>query len=132
MKSILILFFLGVSLSAFSQSDFDNRLLAKYSETQIIELQQKNPNIIGYLEYYLNYGFSIIPESDLNGNTTTGSIQLKSLQPSKINTLDLGVPLPLNTDAYYNIDGKTEVFVLHGRKKMMSEFQNNLKESRVK
>jgi len=132
MKSILILFFLGVSLSVFSQGDFDKRLLAKYSEEQIVELQQKNPNIIGYMEYYLDHGYTIIPESELKGKATSGSIQLKSLQPNKINTLDLGVPLPLNDDAYYNIEGRTEVFVLHGRKKMMTEFQGNLKESRVK
>lgn len=131
MKSILILFFLGVSMSVFSQGDFDQRLLAKYSEKQIIELQQKNPDIVRYMEYYLDHGFSILTNSDLNGNTISGTLKLKSLKTSKINSLNLGVPLPLNEDTYYNIDGQDEVLVLHSRKKVMNAFQSDQKNQQL-
>ena len=127
MKSILMLFFLGFSAYAFSQGDFDKRLLVKYSEDQLTALQQKNPDIVGYMEYYLNHGYTIMPKSELNGQVSAGTVKLKSLKPNKVNVFDADVSFPLDHDVYYNIEGKNEVLVLHGRKMALATYQDNNK-----
>ena len=131
MKSILMLFFLGVSAYAFSQGDFDKRLLAKYSEDQLTALQQKNPDIVGYMEYYLDYGYTIMPKSGLSGQVSAGTVSLKSLKPNKINVFDANVSFPLDRDVYYNIEGKDEVLVLYGRKKTMEMFHKTIKNNEL-
>ncbi len=127
MKSVFLILFLGVSVAVFSQQNFDKRLLTKFSEEQILELQHKNPNIVGYMEYYLNHGYSIVSKSNLTGQLNKGTVKLKSLKPAKINLFALSVSLPLNADVYYGIEGEDEVLVLHSRKTMLSDFQNELK-----
>lgn len=131
MKFILMLFFLGFSAYAFSQGDFDKRLLVKYSEDQLTALEQKNPDIVGYMEYYLNHGYTIIPKSALSGQVSAGTIVLKSLKPKKVNVFDADVSFPLDHDVYYNIEGEDDVLVLHGRTKMMEMFHDNLKTNQL-
>ena len=127
MKSILILFFFGVSLSAFSQGDFDQRLLAKYSEEQLAALEQKNPDLVGYMEYYLDYGYTILPKSALNDQKSAGTIALKSLKPGKINIFDSYVSFPLDHDVYYEIEGESDVLVLYAREKSMQMYYKSTK-----
>src|SRR5690554_122869 len=127
MKSILILFFLSISAYAFAQGDFDKRLLAKYSAEQLTALEQKNPDIIGYMEYYLDHGYTLMPKSALTGQRSAGTVKLKSLKPNRINVYDANLSFPLDYDVYYTIEGKDEVLVLHGRKKTMEMFHKELK-----
>lgn len=60
MKSILILFFLGVSMSVFAQSDFDKRLLAKYSEEQLTDMAENHSAVLTYWTYYLDNSYEIV------------------------------------------------------------------------
>ena len=116
MRFILMLFFLSVSAYAFSQGDFDKRLLVKYSADQLTALEKQNPDIVGHMEYYLDHGYTIMPQSGLSGQVSAGTVKLKSLKPGKINIFDADVSFPLDHDVYYTIEGTDQVLVLHGRK----------------
>src|SRR5690554_3064407 len=131
MRFLLMLLFIGISAHAFSQGDFDKRLLVKYSKDQLTALAQKNPDIVGYMEYYLDHGYTIIPRSALSGETSAGTVKLNSLKPNKINVFDADVSFPLNHDVYYDIEGKEEVLVLHNRKWTMEMFYKNLKNNEL-
>lgn len=132
MRAIFSILFLFFCIHAFSQSNFDKRLLVRYSEDQLQSLAEKNPDLVGYLDFYLNHGFSIIHKSELKNEKVAGSIKLKSLNPNRINIFEENLPLPLREDVYYNIEGKNEVLVLYGRGKTLNEFYKNQKINQLK
>lgn len=131
MRFLLMFFFIGISAYAFSQGDFDKRLLVKYSSDQLTALDQKNPDIVGYMEYYLDHGYTIMPKSAVDGVASAGTVKLNSLKPNKINVFDADVSFPLNQDVYYDIEGKDEVLVLHNRKWTMEMFYKNQKNNEL-
>ena len=72
MKKILFLFSLVNVLNTSAQDlyDIDDRLLFRFSRSQLDDIASVNPNHIKYLNYYLNNSFyfrdaSIIPEQKL-------------------------------------------------------------------
>lgn len=132
MRTILPVLFLFLCVQAFSQNDFDKRLLVRYSEDQLHALANKNPDIVGYMDFYLNHGFSIIHKSALTNEKPAGKIQLKSLKHRKINIYEENLPLPLDEDVYYIIEGKNEVLVLYAREKTLNEYYENQKNNQLK
>ena len=59
MKSILILFFLGVSMSVFSQGNFDKRLLVNFSEEQLNDMAANQSSVLTYWTYYLDNSYDL-------------------------------------------------------------------------
>lgn len=123
MKSILILFFLGISLSVFSQGDFDKRLLARFSEQQIVELKAEHPDALAYWNYYLENSYEII---DLpNGKSADEFPEIKFKSASKFNILDEKLTMDGMGKKYYQISGTNQILVLLSSKEFTKKFNES-------
>ncbi|NEN24121.1 hypothetical protein G3O08_11475 [Cryomorpha ignava] len=126
MKSILILFFLGVSLSVFSQGDFDKRLLAKFSEERIEELTKDHTAVIEYWTYYLDNSYIII-DGDATGKLLASgqSIRIKTLKD--FNILNYDLHMDRNIRKTYDIKGTNSYLILLSNNEFSKAFSNQRK-----
>lgn len=104
---LAIFAFLLVNLTAFAQSntDFDQRLLAKFSEK---ELQEMNAKDLNYWNWAVSEGFFIrtIKKQD----SDMGTIELENIELSSFNILEHGLE-PTDEVQAYTING-TDKFIM--------------------
>lgn len=122
MKNLLTLLFLAANAIAFGQTDFDERLLAKFSEEKIRSMKSTSPQTIAFMEYYLEQGFDIDTQVKAKPTSYRGEISIKSLAREEINLFDLDIPLPLDGPAYYRIKSTDKYLIIHPRKTVMASF----------
>jgi hypothetical protein len=126
MRIVLLLTILCLTGTLKGQSDFDERLLVKFNEERITQLQKEHPQIIAFMEFYLENGISIVSLNNGKQVEIEGTLKLKSLDESKVNVYDLGIPLPLEQTVYYSIEGTDKTLLVYSRTLVMNKF-NNLK-----
>jgi len=126
MKSLLTLLAFCLALASFGQADFDERLLAKYSEKRIKELQEKQPAILEYWTYYLDHSYSII-DGEATGKFLITDQELKIKNLKEINILDLEVFMDRNLTKYYSIKGTSQYLALKSNNQFVREFSRTRK-----
>ena len=126
MKSILILFFLGVSLSAFTQGDFDKRLLAKFNEERIEELKADHPEVLEYWTYYLDNSF-ILVNGDATGKLLASGESIKIKDLKNFNILDYDIHMDRNLRKSYDIKGTNSYLVLLSNDEFSKAYSNQRK-----
>jgi hypothetical protein len=121
MKYLLTLTATVLVISCFSQSNYDHRLLAKYNDAQIVALQESNPEVIEFWEYFLDHGYEIkdIPSGKENG--LTEEVAIKNVD--NINILALGVGSPGAYIKYFKIKGMNKMLVLHSSEQFVKSFK---------
>lgn len=110
MKFILMLFFIGFSAYAFSQGDFDKRLLAKYGEKQLKDMAANHPDVLDYWTFYLDNSYEIVdiqPGKDLSSYP-----EIKFNSPEKFNILSLNTPMLQKGKMYFRIKNQDKLLVL--------------------
>jgi len=122
MKNLLTLFFAALAAVVYGQTDYDQRLLAKFSEEKIQSMQSTNPQALAFMEYYLEHGFDIAPEVKAKPSSFRGEIKLNSLSRKDINLFELNIPLPLDGPVYYKIKKSDDFLIVHPRKTIMGRF----------
>lgn len=130
MKLFTFILFLGISVSAFSQADFDKRLLERFSEEQIQALTLEQSPALDYWNYYLDHGYEIVDVP--TGKTTTASQfpEIKYKSKEKFNVLDLGVSMDAKTKKYFKIRGSNQLLMLYSRdefSQLFNEYRMNNK-----
>jgi len=120
MKSILILLFFGVSLSTFSQGDFDKRLLAKFSEEQILKMEADHQNSLEYWEYYLDNSYIVVDVPA--GKSADEFPALKYKSAEKFNILEEDITMDSVAKKHYQISGTNKMLVLLSSKEFTEKF----------
>lgn len=110
MKSILILFFLGVSLSVFSQGDFDKRLLVKFSEEQLTDMAANHRSVLTYWTYYLDNSYEIVDIQPGKNIDTYPEIKFKSAD--KFNILEINADRQQAGKTHFRIKNTNQLLVL--------------------
>lgn len=110
MRFFLMLFFLGISALAFSQGDFDKRLLVKYSEEQLKDMAVNHPDVLDYWTFYLDNSYEIV---DLqHGKDLSDYPEIKFNSPEKFNILTLNAPMLQKGKTLFRIKNKDKLLVL--------------------
>lgn len=104
MKFIFFVASLFIGLSAIAQSDFDERLLAKFSEERILELKKDQPQVIDYWTYYLDHSYEIVDKAASGKSFQTDEV-LKIKNPDSFNILELGLTMDRSAAKIYQIKG---------------------------
>jgi len=120
MRSILIIALCLFGISAYSQSDFDKRLLAKFSDDQIHKLQEVQPNSVAYFEFFLDHGYKLIDAKDGKDFQFEGILKVKDLD--NINLFELGLEHPLKEYKFYQLRNSDKILVLVPRKQIIKHF----------
>ncbi len=127
MRSILLTFCLLVGGLAFGQTDFDERLLAKFSEERINQLQKEQPAVIEYWTYYLDNSYLII-DSKESGKEFNADKKLKIKNMNDFNILDLGLTMDRNKSQVFAIAGSEKYLMLLSNSEFVNGFNNSRKQ----
>jgi len=119
MKSILFIGALLFGTLAFAQ-DYDERLLAKFSEEQIIKLQDQKPDVLQYFSFYLDNGYKLVDPKPGKDYSQYPEIKLKN--SSEINLFDLDIEHPLNSYGYYRIKNSDKILLLIPRSSLTKSY----------
>ena len=120
MKSILFLGVFLLSISAFSQADYDKRLLAKFSEEKILKLQEEKPQVLNYFTYYLDNGYKLVDPKP--GKDYSQYPELKLKKSGEINLFELDIEHPLNTNGYYRVKNSNKILLLIPRSTLTKSY----------
>ena len=121
MKTLFTLLILAVSLSTMGQSQFDPRLLSRYSEERIAELQENQPSTIVYWTYYLDHSYTIV-DGEATGKTMVSDEEVKIKALDNFNILDLDIHMDRNRSKVYKIKGMSQYLVLKSNTQFSQEF----------
>lgn len=126
MKSILFFGAFLLCVSAFSQADYDKRLLSKFSEERVFELQKTQPQIIDYWTYYLDHSYQII-DGKATGKTFLTDESLKIKNMDSFNVLDLGITMDRSAAKIYKINGTDKYLRLLSNDEFVRSFNSHNK-----
>lgn len=110
MKLLTILCISILSIFGLNAQEFDSRLLDKFSETEIYEMQQNDSESYAILTYALdNALYYLDVPSDKEVNFKTIRIAKESL-----NFVDLGLEIE-DQNQYFLVEGKNKILVVKSR-----------------
>jgi len=128
MKSIFLALAMLIGLSSFAQSNYDERLLAKFSEDRIQELQKEQPQIIDYYTYYLDHSYQIT-DRETSGKDFQTDQEVKIKDLNDFNILELGLTMDRSASKIYKIKGTEKYLRLLSNREFILAYnksRNNL------
>ena len=140
MKKILVLFCLVNVLNTSAQNipEIDDRLLFRFTQSQLDNIASVNPNQIKYLNFYLNNSYyfrdaSIIPDQKLQDYqdifeylSLPSEYQLQeSINKDNFNILMFNVPFYENKSTAYFFGDSNLLLVLRSKKVINEMFNEN-------
>ena len=124
MKILITFTVLALSLGTMGQSDYDERLLTRYSEERIEELLEKQPSIIEYWTYYLDNSYTIV-DGETTGKAILTDRELKIRNPDKFNILDFDIHMDRERPQSFRIKGTNQYLILKSDTQFSKEFSRN-------
>ena len=124
MKTLFTCLVLSISLASLGQSQFDQRLLSRYSEDRIAELQKDQPSTVEYWTYYLDHSYVIVDGSS-TGKTINTNEEVKIKDPENFNVLELEIYMDRNKSKTYRIKNSDKYLVLKSNDQFSKEFSRN-------
>ena len=124
MKNILflIIFFTSTySISAQSKT-FDARLLSKFSQVELNEMQSNHPDKFNYWSFYVANAYQIVdlPQEKETAHEIKGVVKKQDF--NLFNVFDLNYS-PLAKDyKYYRIDGNNKLLVILSEEQIKEKF----------
>ena len=140
MKKILFLFFLINVLNTSAQDipEIDDRLLFRFTQSQLDDIASVNPNQIKYLNFYLNNSYyfqdvSFIPDQKLQDYqdvfqhlSLPSDYQLEEpISKDNFNILMFNVPFFENKSTAYLFGDSNLLLVLRSKKEINEMFNEN-------
>ena len=124
MKTLFTLLVLAISIGSMGQSQFDQRLLARYSEERIAELSEKQPSSIEYWTYYLDHSYMIV-DGGATGKTIDTDEEVKIKDIDDFNILALGIHMDGKRQKAFHIKGTNQYLILKSSDQFSKEFSRN-------
>lgn len=127
MKYILHIACFFFAASVFAQSEFDDRLLAKFSEEQLEDYRENHPGVLDYWNFYIDNSYEIasdLPLEKLNGNDL---VELKIRNIDKFNILEEDLHPDGYSSKYFRIKGSNDVLILFSKSEIAERFNAHRK-----
>lgn len=115
---------MAVCIGTMGQSDYDQRLLARYSQERIEELLKEQPSIIEYWTYYLDNSYTIL-DGESTGKALPTERELKIKNLDNFNILDLDIHMDRQKPQAYRIKGTGQYLILKSNSQFSKEFSRN-------
>lgn len=124
MKAFFTFAILCISMVSRGQSDYDERLLARYSEDRLQELSEKKPSIVEYWTYYLDHSYTIV-DGETSGKVLSTDEEIKIKNLKEFNILKLDIHMDRNRPKAYRIQGTNQFLILKSNDQFSKEFSRN-------
>jgi hypothetical protein len=122
MKFILNIAMILGGVSLLAQVNYDQRLLAKFSETQIEELQEKSPHVLAYWTFYVNNAYEIVPmPAGKDGN----DLEVIEYTEGEFNILTSGLHMERSAPQYFRIENSDQVLRLRSSEELVARFNES-------
>ena len=111
-RLFLITFILIVGYANAQNKSFDQRLLSKFSKSELDQMQINNPVAFAYWNFYVATAYQVLDLSKekANKHETKGAVKIKDF--NTINIFDLNC-IPLEKDyQYFKIEGTKKLLVI--------------------
>lgn len=111
-RLFLIAFILFAGIANAQNNSFDQRLLSKFSKSELDQMQIDNPVAYAYWNFYVTTAYQVLDLSKekANKHETKGEVKIKDF--NKINIFDLNC-IPLEKDyQYFSIEGSKKLLVI--------------------
>tara|TARA_B100000900_G_C20576308_1_gene715481 strand:+ start:143 stop:571 length:429 start_codon:yes stop_codon:yes gene_type:complete len=140
MKKVLFLFCLVNAINTFAQDilEIDDRLLFRFTQSQLDDIASKNPSQIKYLNFYLNNSYyfqdtGIIPDQKLvdyqdvfqHLSLPLGYQLQEPISQDNFNILMFNVPFFENKSTAYLFGNSNLLLVLRSKKTINEIFNEN-------
>jgi hypothetical protein len=113
-----------LSTSAIAQSSsVDSRLYAKFSTTEVAELEKDSPEIIAFWTYYLDHGYAVQAPSK---KADVLEVVSMNTEDGEFNILALNLEPQENGNRYFEIKETGKLLVLYP----YTQIRNELKEAK--
>lgn len=127
-KTLFIITFVLFAFFANAQNNsFDQRLLSKFSKTEMEEMQIKNPIAFSYWNFYVANAYQVmdLPKGKADAHEIKGIVKIKDF--NNINIFDLHY-IPLEKDFQYcNIEGTNKLLVIISEEQIKEKFLKSTK-----
>jgi len=120
MKSILTFFFIGISAYAFSQGDFDKRLLVKFDAEQLKDMAVNHPDILDYWTFYLDHSYEIVDLEPGKNLSEYGEIKFSSSE--NFNILSINAPMQQMGKTLFRIKNKDKLLILDSSEAFIEKY----------
>lgn len=124
MKYLFTFFALIAGFVAVGQSNFDERLLVRFSEDYLQKLQEEQPVMVEYWTYYLDNSYTII-DGQLSGKSFDSNETVKIKDVDNFNILDLDLHMDGKRPKAFLIKGTNQYLVLKGSRQFSKEFSRS-------
>lgn len=129
MKKIFLLL-ISIFLSDISNAQgksFDARLLSKFSEIELIQMEKNNSETLKYWNFFAANAFQIIalPSQKSNAHEIRG--QVKIIDLNNVNIFDMKLyPLPKDYQ-YYRIEESNKLLVIFSEEQLKTKYSKQIK-----
>jgi hypothetical protein len=120
MKLLTILGISLISTLGLNAQELDSRLLERYSEAEIYEMQQKDPESYSITVYALDHAIYYL-DVPVGKEVSFRTIRIAN---DKLNFVDLGLEIK-DQNQYFLVEGKNKVLVVKSRGVLSHEMNLN-------
>ena len=133
-KNILLLSLILMVMGAFSQNvTIDSRLYAKYSESDLLEIQRTNPADIEYMNWFVDNAFVVKevrnPEASefpklryIDKETKLAGEEVTEYNPATFNVMECAFVIDSKESTAYLIGNTGKVLILSSSKDLTKRF----------
>lgn len=129
MKKLLcmIAFIIAIDSINAQTSTFDKRLLSKFSEKELHDMQAQNPETLNYWNYYASNAFQVmeLPAQKAAAHEIKGTMKVSNL--NSINIFDLHLTPQPKDYQYYKIEGTDKLLVILSEEQIKTRFKTTSK-----
>jgi len=108
-------------------SEFDSRLLVKYSVKELNKIEKENPAEIKFLAYCLDNGYTLgdYPTEKDGKFDIDGAIEIDDI--TQINLYQLDIEIKDGRNQMYSVNGKSKLLIVYDSKFLRNKFTQNHK-----
>jgi len=127
MKQTLLFLFSLILLTSFVDIKPDQRLIDYLGSEKVSMLQQNNPSLIHYYNFFLDNSYDIqtVPADKLDGNNFT-ELELPlingEVDTQKLNVLKLNIQRKYDENLYFKIKGSDQIFIMLSEKIFVEKY----------
>ncbi len=99
----------------------DARLLKKYTQEQLTQIQKNNPEEIAYLNYCADHAYYLAPMPSEKGGAKELKGTLTIADVNNINFFELGLNIVEDDYQYYRINGSDKMLVVRSKEHIIKE-----------
>jgi len=125
MKKIAVIIFLSLFVNMLNAQtgSYDKRLLSKFSDKELQELQVNNPDSYAYWNFVVANAYAVmeLPAAKSNDKELKGTVKIADI--NNVNILDLKLFPVSNQNQYYRIEGTSKMLMILSDEQVKSKFK---------